>query len=262
MTNASIVVEESQNASQAHEENLENELPDKYRGKSAKELVEMIEASQSTIGRQSNEIGTLRKLTDQVLGLALPQKTQPQQQEKPAPLTSENLLADPEESVAKVARREADARASTLEQRLANTEAQLQLDRFSRKYPDFEKTMGTTEFTSWVAESPYRQKLAAAAAQKGDFDAADELFGLYDSVKAEKSTKEKTADPKEAAKAASLAKRGGSSAAGVSDTSSGGKKIYSRSELVNLRINKPEEFQERYDSGELRDAYREGRVRG
>lgn len=262
MTNASIVVDEGSTVTQTHEENLDAGLPEKYKGKTPAELIRMIEDSQSTIGRQSNEIGTLRKLTDQVLDLSRSATYKPpQQQEKPAPLTSENLLADPEESVAKVARREADARASTLEQRLANTEAQLQLDRFSRKYPDFEKTMASSEFTSWVGESPYRQKLAAAAAQRGDFDAADELFGLYDSVKAESQADKKSKDPKEAAKAASLAKRGGSSAAGVSDTSSGGKKIYSRTELINLRINKPDEYQERYDSGELRDAYKEGRVR-
>jgi hypothetical protein len=259
----SIVVEPAQTQVQAPAETVaQPDLPAKYQGKSLEEVIEIARALESDRGRLANEVGGLRKLTDQVLGLAQNARFQPapQQHEKPAPVTSEDLLSRPEETVTEIAKRVADERGSASETRLGNLEARLALDSFQRKYPDFEQTMGDPKFQQWVSESPYRQKIANAAAQKGDFDAADELFGLY-AASNPAAEKPKQTDPLEAARQAGLARKGGSSAAGVAPSSANdGKKVYSRNELIDMRINKPEEFNSRYAS-EFLPAYKEGRVK-
>ena len=42
----------------------EPEIPDKYRGKSAEELVQMHQEAEKLLGRQSSEVGELRKVVD------------------------------------------------------------------------------------------------------------------------------------------------------------------------------------------------------
>ena len=251
---------ENQNPDPAIE--ADESVPAKYRGKSATEIIEIARNLESELGRKNNEVGTLRKLTDQALGFAQNARVVPDNQTKPKSrpeLTSEDLLANPEKSVTELAIEAADNRVKDTEQRQANLEAQIALDRFQRKHPDFTDTIQTDEFKTWLGSSTHRQRLAYRAAQN-DFDAADELLGLYGETK-QKPDDEKNAGnaPIDQAKKAGLAKRGGSSAAGVG-TSSDGKKIYSRAELIEMRINKPDEFEARYTT-EFLPAYREKRVR-
>jgi hypothetical protein len=46
------------------ESSIEDELPEKYRGKSVKELVEMHQNAEQALGKQSSEVGELRKVVD------------------------------------------------------------------------------------------------------------------------------------------------------------------------------------------------------
>src|SRR5690606_5516184 len=48
---------------------------------------------------------------------------------------------------------------------------------------DWLDTARDPEFLNWISESPYRQRLAAAA-DPYDFDAAEDLFGMYDDRRA------------------------------------------------------------------------------
>lgn len=258
----SIVVDPAQTQAPPADKTVDESIPEKYRGKSVEEVIAIARNLESDRGRMANEVGQLRKLTDQVLGLAQTAQFKPanQPQEKPAPVTSEDLLSRPEETVTELAKRVADERVSATEQRTANLEARLALADFTRKYPDFEQTMQNSEFQEWIQGSAYRQRLANAAATKADYDAADELFGLYNSSRPAKTEEKKPTDALEAARRASLTQKGGSSAAGVVNTSSDGKKIYSRHELIEMRIHKPEEYDSRYLS-EFLPAYKEGRVR-
>lgn len=260
----SIVVDPVTSTQDEPQVTPESKIPEKYRGKTAEELVSILQNVETTVGRQANEIGTLRRFTDTALGFARqatntqanqPQPTKPQ-------VTSEDLLSNPEGTVTELAKRVADERVSSTERRTANLEAQMAVDRFSRKYPDFESTMGDTKFQEWISGSAYRQKLANAAASRGDFDAADELFGLYYGSKLAKGD-EKDDTPAgglEAARKASLTRKGGSSAAGVAKTGTEGKKLYSRSEMIDLKLRNPDEYDRRYQT-EFLPAYKEGRLK-
>lgn len=244
------------------ESGTESKIPDKFKGKSLEDVVAAYQELESTKGRLANEVGQLRRLTDTALGFARESRAAPVNQTAQRPTTTtEDLLADPTKAVTELAKHEANERVAATEQRQANLEAQLNLERFARKHPDFESTMHSTEFQDWLQKSTYRQGLAMKAASN-DYDAADELFGLYAETGATTTEKTKEVpDKTQAARQASLVKRGGSSAAGVGangDSSKG--KIYSRTELIDMRINRPEEFESRY-VGEFLPAYREGRVK-
>ena len=58
-------VEEIQEAPvEAAQEETEDEIPDKYRGKSVAEIVRMHQEAEKLLGRQSSEVGELRKVVD------------------------------------------------------------------------------------------------------------------------------------------------------------------------------------------------------
>jgi len=53
----------------------EPEIPDKYKGKSAEELVQMHQEAEKLLGRQSSEVGELRKVVDTYIQTQLTQDT-------------------------------------------------------------------------------------------------------------------------------------------------------------------------------------------
>jgi len=240
------------------------ELPEKYRGKSIQDVIEMHRNAESELGRKNNEIGQVRKLADELIGVrATEQRMRENQQEPPKPLTADQLLENPEDSILRVVKREAVERTEKLEKRTADLESELMVSRFEEKHPGFSDTMQSAEFGQFVQGSNYRRKLALGAA-KGDFDAADELFGLYEEAVASTARSEQPAPAAkpntgvEGARKATLAKSGGSSASGVIP-SGDGKKVFSRADLMDMRIRNPDKFDMMQD--EILEAYREKRVR-
>jgi len=265
----SIVVEDPEITGEAElkndadktEQELETpEVPDKFKGKSPLEIIEMYQHLESDYGRRANEVGHLRKLTDELLGFArVATDKRPDNRQAPKPITADDLINDPQGTITNEAKRVADERAQESEARVARLEVVLQEERFEKRHPGYKAKMEDGDFINWVGASEYRKNLAMKA-YNNDFSAADELFSLHEEY--EKAQKAATAgDSKAAARAAGLAKSGGSSAAGVTPKSNGdGKKTYSRTELIELRIKNPEEFDRRWET-EFHPAYQEGRVR-
>jgi hypothetical protein len=138
--------------------------------------------------------------------------------------------------------------------RVAGLEAQLQLVAFEKRHGNFRETMNDPKFIEWLGKTPHRVKLAHGAVN-GDFSAADELFSLYEE---NRSPEPKAGDGEASVKQAGLARPGGSSAARVVGTNSG-KKIFSRKELMLMRLNDPDEFDRLQP--EILSAYREKRVK-
>lgn len=243
-----------------NQQQSEPELPEKYRGKSIQDIIAMHQNAESELGRKNNEVGVIRKLADELIGVRATER-QTNQPEPRKPLTTDELLSDPENRILEVVREATNATVKETEQRVRRMEADLQVQAFERKYPGFQNTMQSQEFGSWLqGGSEYRKRLALQAAE-GDFAAADELFGLYQDTSASR-TPPQNAEPATggpaAARAASTVRSGGSHANGVVPGSDG-KKILSRAELLDMRINRPEEFDMRQD--EILTAYREKRVR-
>ncbi len=109
-------------------------------------------------------------------------------------------------------------------------------------------------FQDWVKASKVRTELLVRADSKFDFDAADELLTNWkEKLQVASQTKDiASKDRGEQRKAASTG-----SAKGTGESRS--KKIYRRSEIMNLMQNDPKRYQQLAD--ELLIAYEEGRVR-
>lgn len=233
-----------------------NELPEKYRGKSINDIVTMHQNAESELGRARNEVGTVRRLADELLGIRRSELQAPAAKPVRERLTTDALLEDPEAAVTSVIKAEAASRDQELLQRTSRLESELLLTRFEKKHPQFQETMESPQFIEWVQKSPYRARLAAGAIN-GDFAAADELFSLF----GESIPSAPAGQPSSAAQArnAGLVRSGGSTAASGS-SGNAGKKIWSRAELITMRINDPDKFDSLYKS-EIEPAYREKRVK-
>ena len=239
----------------------EDDLPEKYRGKSIKDIVEMHRHAESELGRKNNEIGSIRKLADELIGIRRIEAEAANTANKPKPITADQLIDNPEETILQVARREATERTKELADRLGATEAELALARFEKKHPDYQRVMVDPDFGKWVESSPYRQQLALKAGQNGDLLAGDELFSLYAEQRLSRQDSPEAEKPDTgiaAAKKAGLARSGGSTAGKVVP-SAGDKPIFKRSDLMEMRIKNPDEFDRLQP--QILEAYREKRVK-
>jgi len=222
----------------------EEEVPEKYAGKSPKDLVRMLEESDSFRGRQANEVGELRKLVDTFILDQTKPSTEPEE-----PI---DFYTDPD---------------AALEQRLANnptlkkmeaSQAQLAVQaaqgQLRQKHPDMDAILSDSTFGEWVKGSDYRTRQLQQAHVSNDVTAADDLFSAWKERKelANITTTAETVARKKAVKNASTATGRGAAKKG------GGKKFYKRQDLIQLRVNNPE----RYESmnAEILLAYQEGRV--
>lgn len=238
--------------------NPEDSLPEKYRGKTAAEIAEMHRNLESELGRARNEIGQVRRLADELLGINRAQavRTEAANQQQRKPLTPDDLLSNPEQAVTAVVKAEADQRDAAQADRLSRLEAELLMARFERKHPEYRTTMEDPKFVEWVQKSSLRGRLAQAAAS-GDYNSADELFTLYSEAQAVTQSTQKSSTDQ--ARSAGLARPGGSQTATAGTSQSANKQVWSRAKLMEMRLNNPEEF-ERLQPEILR-AYAEKRVK-
>ena len=238
--------------------NPEDDIPEKLRGKTPAELVKLYRETESELGRARNEIGHVRRLADELLGInravaAKPADANPPQRK---PLTTDDLWQDPEKAVVEVVRQEAQSREAATVDRVARLEYDLNLSRFELKHPDYKGTMQDPKFVEWLQRSPLRTGLAQSAVQ-GNFAAADELLSLYKEMQPAGGPAERHVDPTEQARNASLTRAGGSTSGHGGQPSD--RQIWSRAKLLDMRINNPEEFDRL--SPEINKAYAEKRVR-
>jgi hypothetical protein len=227
----------------------------KFEGKGVDEILDSYNNLQSAYGRMANDLGTQRKLTDQLLDL---KRDNDLQSNAPDPLPSVDpakLLDDPTQALdGYLAEREARNQRA-YDERLAQMEAQMQADRFMQKHPDFMDVGQSEEFRSWAQATPVRNTAANLAAQ-GDWNAADALLNEY---KAEMANKPAPVDSA-AKEGIEAAKQVGLESA-ASEGSSGSGKVYRRADLIELKLRKPHVYGDPSFQAEILKAYSEGRVK-
>lgn len=186
-----------------------------------------IAALQKKLGDQGNEIGQLRKVADQVL------QTQVEQQEA-------EWDYDPQEKEIRSLKSEVN--------QIKEAEA---VRRLEADFPGFRELPNNQEFQDWVQESPVRSDLYRRA-DGMDLAAAREMLALWN--EREKMRQELQIEGnshrRQALKDATMEK---GSAGG------GRKQYYSRTELIDMRLNNPAKYESMRD--DIMQAYREGRVR-
>ena len=224
----------------------EYEVPEKFRGKSQQEIIDAYSNLEKELGRKGQEIGELRKLTDQFL-------QQQVNQRQPEPEEEVDFFDDPKAAVSKLLKN--DPRMKQMEQQAAAMKAQAAMAQLEKVHPDFMDIAKSSDFQEWVKGSKVRTQLFVAA-DRYDFDAANELLTTWKERSMINKTKEAEAE-QEADRKAAL--KGAKSESRSSGEAKAGKKIYRRADLIRLKQTDPN----RYDmlADEIYAAYAEGRVK-
>jgi hypothetical protein len=230
------------------ESHSEVQIPEKFKGKSVEDIIASYQHLESEYGRRNQEIGTLRKLTDQLLELDEPKK-----KEKPK-VTVDSLLENPEDVINSSI--DSNPRLKAIEDKLHKESLKEEKQAFESKHPDWEATMRTAEFAEWIGGSAVRQRMLLEADQNFDYALGSELFDMYELVRG---SAVKEAKKERDTKARQSAKSGVTESGGASGEGGGKKKKYRRADLIQLKVSNPAEYDRRYES-EFKPAYMEGRV--
>ena len=225
-------------------------IPEKYRGKSVEDLVQMHQELEKFSGKQSTEVGELRKVVDDYIQtqLSIQQAPQKQQQE----YDDVDFFVDPQNAVNRAIDNHPkirEAEAYTKQARQQATLAQLK-----SKHPDMESILQDAKFAEWIKGSKVRTQLFVQADQQYDYDAANELFSLW---KERSQVVQQTAQAEREARKSSVKTASTGNARGTAEGSR--RKVYRRADIIKLMRTDPERYQSMSD--ELLKAYAEGRVR-
>lgn len=241
---------------EAKQEPVVEELPEKYKGKSAIEIARMHQEAEKLIGRQANEVHEVRSLADQLLKQQL--ESSKKAVEPIEESLEEDFFADPKQAVNRQVEKHPaviEARQAALEMKKMKTAQQL-----AAKHPDFGTIASDAGFQDWVKSSAIRLNLFAKADAEFDFEAADELLSTYKEIKQIKQQQQvqqaSNADLVES-KAQSQAMKAASVDVGGSGEVS--RKVYRRADLIKLRMTDPDRYMQMSD--EIMQAYQEGRVK-
>lgn len=242
-------VDETQNEEAVLEETpevaAEDDLPEQYRNKTAAELVKMHQEAESRIGQQGEEVGKLRSVVDDFI-LKQTKSTEPEEAEEI------DYFADPDKAVEhKIANHPT---IKQLEQLGVQMQQSQTLSALQQKHPDLKEIAMSPEFQKWVTGSKVRSQLYEQANNQYNYDAADELFSTWKEIR-NVASQTVEVERKERKQALNAASTGGASGS----TEAPSKKIYRRSDIIDLMRNDPKRYQSL--SGEIMKAYQEGRVR-
>jgi len=225
---------------------VEEDLPEKYRGKSAKEIIAMHQEAEKLIGKQAQEVGEVRKLADDLIKQNLNSNHKPIVEEPEV-----DFFEDPKKAILNTVNQHPDvlaAKAATQEFKRMNIQQKL-----AQKHPDFTQVVQDAEFAEWVKQSPVRLGLYAKADSEFDFDSADELLSTFKQLKQVQAKQVAAVDNtarQQSLKAASV---------DVGGTGESSKKVYRRTDLIRLKMTDPDRYEALQP--EIMAAYAEGRIK-
>ena len=224
-------------------------VPEKYQGKSLEEVVQMHQEAEKLLGRQSSEVGELRKVVDDYISQSI---TTPAPQQHVEPEDDIDYFTDPQAAVNRAIENHPKIREA--EQYSAQYKKQTSLSMLQSKHPDMQNILADPKFAEWIKGSKIRTQLFVQADQGYDADSADELFTLW---KERKTVAQQTANVEKQARKQSLKAASTGNARGSAEGSR--KKVYRRADIIKLMKNDPDRYQALSD--EIMAAYAEGRVK-
>ena len=240
---------------EAQAETVEPTIPDKFAGTSTEDIIDSYTNLEKELGRKSQEVGELRKLSDSFLQAEVARQHNPQSN---TPLetedndTSSDFFDDPNKAVNDLIDNHPkfqEFQQFQAQQAQAGAKAQLE-----NTHPDFTKVVQDKGFQEWVQESPIRMQMFQAA-DAYNFDAANELLSNWKDrsmiSKTQEVNQQAEVDRKQALKAGTTESR-------TSTNPQGGGKTYRRADLIRLKMEDPNKYESLHD--EIYSAYAEGRV--
>lgn len=244
-----------------------DDVPEKLRGKSVTDLLALYQEAERQIGRQANEVGTLRSLVDQILEVKPGHASRPAKPEPQAEtIDTDTLLADPHGAVT----RAASQATRPLEDKIAQLERLEAQRAFLAAHPTAQRDANDPAFIDWVKGNKARTKLGQKAFPPDgppDFEAADDLWALWEEQRrtaapTEPAPEVTPASPEQPAPTVKtsppkLLGGGGGNDPGAASS----QRTFSRAKLLKLQMEKPDEYYDPAFQQELMQAYREGRVK-
>lgn len=224
-------------------------IPEKYQGKSMEEIVQMHQEAEKLLGRQSGEVGELRKVVDDYISQSITTQA-PQQTVEPE--EDIDYFTDPQGAVNRAIENHPKIREA--EEYTVQYKQQAALATLNTKHPDMQEILGDSKFAEWIKASKIRTQLFVAADQQYDADAADELFTLW---KERRAVTQQTAVVEKQARKQQLKSANTGNARGSNETTR--KKIYRRADIIKLMRTDPDRYTALAD--EIMAAYAEGRVK-
>jgi len=224
----------------------EDDLPEKYKGKSAKEIAEMHQQAERLIGKQGSEVGELRKVVDDFISTQTSKESQTEIEET----SPEDFIDNPGKHVKKqIDSHPAIKEAQDAAKQMKRTAT---LTRLNAEYPELEKIVQDPNFAEWINGSKVRSELYNRAEVNFDYDSAKELLTTWTEKQERVAKVAETSkiDKDNQLKAASVGSKGNNEPVS--------KKKYRRSDIIKLMQTDPEKYDSLSD--EIMLAYQEGRV--
>lgn len=225
----------------------DEQIPAKLRGKTKREIAAIYQDLEREFGRRNNELGELRKITDDILRAQLSPKAAEAAIEEET-ISADDLLNDPVAAIRKVVENDPErkrARENALKARQHEA-----LDSFRTAHPDAKDLMASPDFQSWLAKVPARQQRFLAADAQLDWDTANEIVTTYKEVTAvarETGEQQREKALKDVQSAPAAAQAGGKK-----------RKMIRRSDIRKLKETNPLRFEQLQPV--ILQAYAEGRV--
>ena len=224
----------------------EDDIPEKYQGKDIKDIVQMHQEAEKLLGRQSSEVGELRKIVDDFVKSQINANSPQEKDEEP------DFFNEPDKAIAKAIENHPTIKAAQ-ETSMAMRQQQI-LSQLQNTHPDFIDIVQDSGFQEWTNGSQVRKELYERADKQFDFEAANELLTLWKERQGmvAETAKVQEQDRKRQLKAASTGNTSGSSEAPS-------RKIYRRADIIKLMQTDPKRYQALQP--EIMAAYAEGRVK-
>ena len=242
-----LIDQESEPLGELEIEETKSGLPEKYRNKSLEEVVRMHQEAEKLIGKQAQEVGEIRKLSDELIKQNLGSKQQRVQEEEP----EVDFFQDPQKAVQATIDKHPDvlaARQASMDFKRMQVQQKL-----SQEHPDFSQVVGDSEFQNWVKGSSVRLALYAKADAEFDYDSANELLSTFKQLRGVQATKA------EQTSTATRTKNMKAAQVDVGGSGESSKRVYRRADLIRLKMTDPARYESLSD--EIMQAYSEGRVR-
>jgi len=224
-------------------------IPDKYQGKTLEQVVQMHQEAEKLLGRQSSEVGELRKVVDDFIQNQTQQQA-PQQYVEPE--DDIDYFTDPQAAVNRAIENHPKIREA--QEYTAQYKKQTSLAMLNTKHPDMQSILQDPKFAEWIKGSKIRTQLFVEADQQYNAEAADELFTLW---KERKNIAQQTAAVEKQSRKQQLKAANTGSTQGSAEGSR--RKVYRRADIIKLMRTDPERYQAL--SEEILKAYAEGRVK-
>ncbi len=230
-------------------EEVDSDIPEKYKGKSLRDVVQMHQEAEKVMSRHSSEVGELRKVVDEYIATQTPSAPQ---QNNVEPDSDIDYFTDPQAAVNRAIENHPKIREA--EEYSTNYKRQTAIAELNNKHPDMQDILSDEKFADWIKSSKIRTQLFVQVDQEYNADAADELFSLW---KERKTVAQQTANVEKQVRKQQLKAANTGNTRGSGEGTS--RKTYRRADIIKLMKTDPERYQAL--SSDILQAYAEGRVK-